>query len=333
MLKFNIAFYNCISLRLCNFRVFGGLNAVSENGKQEQQSQSQVAKAGVKTTKAIDVFEHAMVLHDRFLKGVTGGRRADLRNIDLTGKKLNKIDLRDAMAAGTKFTDCSLLRANFSKGDFFGAHFERADMRWSNLTEADVRGAFFLDTCLSGAILTEADFRPGAIYDSGSGIIDDSSIFKDGARVANLTGVNLSEANLVRAKMNNAELFAADLRGADLSDAVLDHANLRNANLEGAKVEGAKFRGARLEGANMRGVDLSDANMEDAMCDGMVTGDPESGEPDEPTAVEKLLADHKAWLGSNGAKGKPSDLSGQNLSGMNLEGFDFSGAKCVGVQF
>ena len=85
--------------------MFGGLNVMPENGEQQLRSQSQVAKAGVKTTKAMSVFEHAMVLHERFLRGVTGGRRADLRNIDLTGKKLNKLDLRDAMAAGTKFTD------------------------------------------------------------------------------------------------------------------------------------------------------------------------------------------------------------------------------------
>jgi uncharacterized protein YjbI with pentapeptide repeats len=281
-----------------------------------------------------DQVKKIIFLHQRFLTGQAGGRCANLQNADMSKLGLDGVDLRSMQASGVRFNDASLRMADLSKSDLFGAHFERADMRRANLLGADLRGAFFVETRLAGAIMESADLRPGAIYDAGQGTIDDSSIYKDGERVANLSNADMRDAKLAGSNMSNAVLYAANLTGADLTNVNLSNANMRNANLEGANVTGARLAGAIMTGANFRNVDLKKADLR-----GAYTMDANFGKPvavaDHGEKVEsnsdagRIIASHCAWIESSGREGEPADLSGLSLAGKDLRGMDFSGAKLV----
>ena len=149
----------------------------------------------------VEQLKRILELHIRYLKGQTGGRCANLQNADLSGYVLDTVDLQTMKASGIRLVEAKLRKANLSKTDLFGAHFERADLRYANLLGADLRGAFFLGTRLASAIMEDVDLRPGAIYDAGAGTIDDASIFKDGARVANLSEADMQDAKLACANM------------------------------------------------------------------------------------------------------------------------------------
>lgn len=281
-----------------------------------------------------DQVKKIIFLHQRYLTGQAGGRCANLQNADLAKLNLDGVDLRTVQASGVRFNDASLRLADLSKGDLFGAHFERADMRCANLLGADLRGAFFVETKLAGAVMESADLRPGAIYDAGGGTIDDSSIYKDGGRVANLSQADMRDAKLAGSNMSNAVLYAANLSGADLSNVNLSGANMRNANLEGANVSGARLAGAIMTGANFRNVDLESADLR-----GAYTMDANVGQ--SPPAVDRgdkvesnsdagrIIASHCAWIKSGGREDEPADLTGLSLAGKDLRGMDFSGAKLV----
>lgn len=283
-----------------------------------------------------DQLKRVIELHARFLKGQNGGRAANLQNADLAGCKLDQVDFRTIQASGVRLNDASLILANLSKSDFFGAHFERADLRRANLLGADLRGAFFLETRLAGAIMEDVDMRPGAIYNAGHGTIDDASIYKDGARVANLSGADMENAQMARANMQDAVLYAVNLKGADLTNVGLTNANLRNANFEGAKVRGTRFADAVMTGASFRNVDLEEADLRgayimDANVDKPVA---EGGDKvDHNTPIGRILDEHMAWIESGGRVGVPADLSGQSLADKDLRNFNFSAAKLVGTVF
>jgi uncharacterized protein YjbI with pentapeptide repeats len=275
-------------------------------------------------------------LHARYLKGQAGGRVANLQNADLAGCNLDTVDLRTMQASGVRFNDAIIRKANFSKSDLFGAHFERADMRRTNFIGADLRGVFFLETRLAGAVMEDVDLRPGAIYNSAAGAIDDASIYKDGARVANLSGADMENAQLARANMQDAVLYAANLKGADLTNVNLTNANLRNADFQGAKVQGARFAGAVMTGTNFAGVDLSVADLRGAFVQNANVETPVEpmGETvDRDSTIGRILAGHQAWIESGGRRGAPADLTGQSLANKNLRNFDFSAAKLVGTVF
>jgi len=87
-----------------------------------------------------DQVKKIIFLHQRYLTGQAGGRCANLQNADLAKLNLDGVDLRTVQASGVRFNDASLRLADLSKGDLFGAHFERADMRRANLLGADLRG-------------------------------------------------------------------------------------------------------------------------------------------------------------------------------------------------
>ena len=277
----------------------------------------------------VEQLKRVLELHARYLKGQTGGRCANLQNMDLSGGMLDKVDLRTAQASGARLPDASVRLANLSKADFFGAHFERADLRRADLRGTDLRGAFFVETRLAGAVLEDADLRPGAIYDAGQGTIDNSSIFKDGQRVANLSEADMQDAKMARANMQDAVLYAANLKGADLSGVNFTNANLRNANLEGAKVTGTRFAGAQMTGANFRGVDLDTADLRGAyVLDARVDGKSHVEEAgltgiDAQSETGRIIAEHQAWIDSRGKYGQPADLSGKSLANMTLRGMDF----------
>ena len=62
--------------------------------------------------------------HAAFVKGLRGGKRADLRHRDLSGIEFPGVNLEHAVLAGVVFRDSVLTGAKFGLADLFGASFE-----------------------------------------------------------------------------------------------------------------------------------------------------------------------------------------------------------------
>ena len=130
--------------------------------------------------------------HAKWVRGETGGIRADLR-----GANLGRAYLRGANLSCANLSCADLSGANLS-----GANLSRAYLRGADLRGADLSGANLSGADLSGASLSCADLR-------GAGL-----------RGADLSGANLGGADLSRADLSGANLSCANLSGADLSGAV-----------------------------------------------------------------------------------------------------------------
>jgi uncharacterized protein YjbI with pentapeptide repeats len=148
--------------------------------------------------KASEQLQTILELHDKWLKGIEGGERANLWGANLSGASLSEANLSEA----------SLSEANLSEASLWGANLRGANLWGANLREANLSGAN-----LSGASLSEAN-------------LSEASLWGANLRGANLWGANLREANLRE----------ANLSGANLSGASLSGANLWGANLSGASL-------------------------------------------------------------------------------------------------
>ena len=65
-------------------------------------------------------FLEILDLHEKWLKGASGGVRADLALQDLYGYELAGVNLRMAKLAGANLSRCTLIGADLSQADLFG---------------------------------------------------------------------------------------------------------------------------------------------------------------------------------------------------------------------
>lgn len=108
--------------------------------------------------------------HKAWLRGKAGGKRADLRGVDLRGvdlrgANLHKADLRGANLyradlRGTNLCEANLHRANLRGADLHRADLYGADLRGANLYGANLREANLYKTNLYGADLCGAKHIP-----------------------------------------------------------------------------------------------------------------------------------------------------------------------------
>ena len=135
--------------------------------------------------------------HAKWVRGETGGIRADL-----SGANLSDADLGGANLSGANLS-CAYLSCAYLSGAYLScADLSGADLGCAYLCGANLRGAYLRGAYLSGAYLSCANLSRADL--SG----------------AYLSGANLSCANLSRADLSGANLSCANLSGADLSGAV-----------------------------------------------------------------------------------------------------------------
>jgi hypothetical protein len=106
--------------------------------------------------------------HSKWVRGVSGGQRADLYGADL-----RDANLRDANLYGANLRDANLYGA-----DLYGAYLRDANLYGADLRGANLRGANLRGADLYGADLYGADLYGADLYG------------------ANLSGANLRDANL-----------------------------------------------------------------------------------------------------------------------------------------
>ena len=88
-------------------------------------------------------FVETLRRHDRFTRGLTGGKRARLVNQDLSGLRLPDLNLREGALTGVDFSGCMLEGADLSNADLFGAVFDDSDSSGVKFAGADLKGARF----------------------------------------------------------------------------------------------------------------------------------------------------------------------------------------------
>lgn len=118
------------------------------------------------------------------------GQRADLSNVELSGRDLH----------GALLDEADLHGAYLNRADLHGTFLFKADLHGANLAKADLHGAYLVEANLHGAGLSQADLR------------------------TDLRGSKFKAAILTQADLRSANLF-----GADFSEAKLDHADLTRA--------------------------------------------------------------------------------------------------------
>ncbi|HTT33804.1 MAG TPA: pentapeptide repeat-containing protein [Methylomirabilota bacterium] len=211
---------------------------------------------------------------------------------NISGARLNQMNLRYARAYRAFLANAKLWRANLE-----GAYFSEADLRNANLRESLLRNGVFDRALLSHAVMVSAN-ATGANFsaadlrfsDLSYGTFEDAVLSNARVSGASLYAVNLRNARLLRTdlsrtdmrdtRLERAVLSFANLEQTDLSSARLAEANLtgalckgtifldadlRKADLRGISALGAIFRGVEIEGANLAGADLRGASGISAM--------------------------------------------------------------------
>ncbi len=265
----------------------------SSNAPQEPQKMHQ------------DQLDALVRLHERFLYGRIGGRRALLRNTDISGLSLVKTDLRQADFSGCMMRNMDLSGANFQEAALYACDLTNANLNNTIFVRADLRGARIENANLENADLESADLRVGGTSSNNN---------YAAAQSVNFRGANLSGAKLIGSLANSA----------DFSDALMTGAKVNNADLRGAKFEGADLSGVELDGCQMQGANMKSAIMTGIKLDAKALFGIDMSEAitdqnvgqtlsstDQP--LEQLVDNHNIWVQSAGAQGTRLNLSGYDL--------------------
>ncbi|BAZ12082.1 pentapeptide repeat-containing protein [Calothrix sp. NIES-4071] len=224
------------------------------------------------------------------------------------------VDLGEANLSGAKLNGVNLANANLSVVNLSGANLNSANLRYAKLNVARLSGAHLMGADLKDASLNVANLIRA---DLSHAILRKASLIRTELIRANLSHADLMQANLKNADLREATLRQANLSGANLSDVnfrggFLTGANLEQANLTNSDLCRTDFSGANLRDAEMKQANLSRANMSGANLSGA-----------NLRWVDLTDTDLR-WADLSGAK-----LSGANLSGANLSNANLTGASLV----
>ena len=229
----------------------------------------------------------------------------DLRNVDLTGVRLNILEGADLSGVdlsklevwdAVDFSDANLSGANLSGLDLSG----RSRLSSANLSNANLTG-----TNLSRANMIMTDLTG-----------------------ANLRGADLTRADLSYSKLINVDLTDAKLDAAKFSEAVLDERNFNLLSVQ-ARASAKSVKVAALptknqpqnlqtpEKATRAKVNLTDATLPTATGTAKATTEVAAKDGQQPVTAKEVVT---------GAKLSGRNLAGLKLKGANLTSIDLSNA-------
>lgn len=252
-----------------------------------------------------DQLDAMVELHNRFLEGRLGGRRAMLENTDLRSLSLRGKILRQASFKACNMKNMDLSFVNFKEAELYACDLSHSNLFQTIFTRADLRGACIENANLEGADLESADLRKGGVgvsFGSDSGLPQQSAV---NFRGANLSGAKLVGSMASHADFSDAMMSGANMTGADLRGAQLVGADLSNADIGGAKLKGANTKSAILTGVTVALLRDAEADLSDAITDENVG----VSVSDLLEPLPKLLGEHREWLKTRGEKGRQLDLT------------------------
>jgi uncharacterized protein YjbI with pentapeptide repeats len=284
----------------------------------------------------------AVTLHEKMVKGITGGMRLVLsfkiaERMNLRGRNLSEAELVGAYLCesdfggaklsranlfGADLTGCDLHEADLSKADLRGVQLKRANLERANLTAADIRDGFIIVRDKDGNFSYHNNQRQGAV-------ITDSKFNNADLTNAKMSRVFGPRTDLTGCIMRGAVLREADLSNSDLSGVVLTGADLTNANLSNCILHGATLSGALLDNTNLEGADLTASNFgtkDLARVDTSKAVLPVNIDSLEKS-IQQIFVDHLEWLKSEGRGGAQADFERVNLASLNAPGVNLSAGR------
>ena len=279
-------------------------------------------------------------------KPVAGG---DWACIDLSGARLDQMDLSEAFFEQVNFSGASLKGANLS-----GAFLVRADLTGADLTGANLQGANIGAADAAGCIFVRADCRSAVLS-------------KGDFTGADFTAANLKEAETLYVRMDQARFSGADvsgiqflepdIRGADFTDADLSGSFFLNGRLSDVTFAGAAmtrclfanmilknvcfdraafnqscFAGTDAEAVCLEGLSFREANLQQSNFQRMTLQNTDfSGADLENSYFESADLSGADFSGASAknAQFRSANLTGANLEGINLMGGSLAKARLV----
>lgn len=148
-------------------------------------------------------------LHEMWLIGEEGGKRATLFHADLNGVNLSGANLYNAYLRGTSFNEANLRHVIMEQAYLSHASFHKADLTAARMSRANLRGTVFSNANLSGANLSGSDLR--------SSILSYARLHGSQFYGCHLLDADLTFADFENAHLNGADLTCADLNGSNVT--------------------------------------------------------------------------------------------------------------------
>lgn len=230
---------------------------------------------------------------------------------DLSGRRLNRINLsganlKQANLSGVQLRRANLSRAQLEQANLSGADLQQGRLQQANLTGANLTGANLLWARLDAAVLVRADLR--------------------GATLVSSRNVNaharLGHANLQEAHLEHLELYCIDnwrngIRGTDFRGAFLTGANLECSQFNSANFDHADLCGANISGTTFKNCSMCEADLSGTgryVCPGSHTTFVNT---DLTRTTFRNACLRQAHFGGK-VNVKDADMSGADLRGINL---------------
>ncbi|MEY4463066.1 MAG: hypothetical protein RLZZ81_37 [Pseudomonadota bacterium] len=237
----------------------------------------------------------------------------NLSKINLSGKSLTNLDLRNTLFASAnleniKISNCNLDFTNFEGANLQNAVFQNVTARNAGFLFADLKGSKIENSDMSRAYMPKVDLSEAEITSSKFNAVmmvnadaEKVSIKDSEWKNSNLTGISLAYADMQRVQM----------QGVVLNNALLDQANIVSTDLENAFMNKthaleAKFK----EQCNMQGITARNAYFSDAEFENILS----LKEADLREAIMQRV------------KLKNADLTKAKLDKANLEYADLTNA-------
>jgi uncharacterized protein YjbI with pentapeptide repeats len=264
-----------------------------------------------------DKLDEMIMLHERFVLGIRGGKRLVLQFMNLSGLSFRERNLTDGIFAGSAFIQADLTDAVFDRANLFGCDLRHAILDGASLKKADLRGVCARGARLNGADMLQADLREGQILISElSRELQALYVEIDAPNVHH--AMDYGSAKLSRAKLSDVTTTAADFREAEMNSVRMRHTMARGANFEGANMEnidlsGADMTGVNLHDANMLGAVIEQTKLDGANMNGTITDKNLKQINNLEQSLDILIQLHQRWVSTAGQDGEPLDLSGYDM--------------------
>jgi len=283
--------------------------------------------------------------------------------LDLSGLKLDGIDLSDCYLEQVDFTGTSLRNANLSKAILARARLDHADFSGSDLSSANIGAVSAIDTrfnacSLKNAKLSKGNFRGAQFKKAQLQEVESLEIKLSGCDFSranlgefmflklplentNFTAAELAKASFMQCHLKDCNFTEAQLAHTIWAESAMDHCAFDRADLTSAcfaatepeqtQLQNIRFVEACLDKANfqgmqMKGADLSSASLKQCNFSAAnLTAANLSNAVANQTLFRKAVLTHAKMEHINLCEGSmaKAQLSGASLVGANLFSVDF----------
>ncbi len=242
--------------------------------------------------------ETPSITRESIIEGAKHGEtfaNEDLKGLDLSNIKIDKLNLQAAILSGV----------NFKNTDLSGAMLAEANLAHADLSYANLRDANLKDADLTGANLTGADLTGACLEDA---LFENANMQKTILNNVNAENAIFSETNLTEATLINSLL-----QGADFSKCLLDKTNFQGADLSEASVEGATGKQVNMAETNLTELRASNG------CNFSQGSFRQATGKESIWAKAILTGSDFTYSQMEGADFSSADLTGANLSAANMK--------------